>query len=661
MNKNLESLKYGAVILFTVEIAIAVILEFVFKMRSASVILIFVVIDAIYTAWIIYEYTTDEVRKKMSIKEIVDSEIDEAVQFGNVGIVTYDSDFMITWMSDLFTNRQINNVGQRLTNWLPEISQLFKEDVDTIEVEYNERIYLVERRDASQSLYFKDITAQKELENKYHSEQAVVGLVNLDNYAETIQYEDEQKIALINANLRQKVVEWFQANGMLARRTRNDRFIVFTTQENYEKAYNDRFNILNEVRKEANNLEVAITLSMAFAYGTSDYTELDNMVNELLELAQNRGGDQVAIRKYGEETQFVGGNTESNEKRSGVRIRVMSQSMRGIMENSDSIFILGHQGMDFDCMGAALGTSLIAQSINKEVYIVANKIEIEEKLAGVIERENDILSQRHQFISEEQALELIKPQSLAIVVDHHTSDLCATPKLLETLKRAIVIDHHRRRKDDNIRASMVYLETSASSTTELLVELMQYQPTKIELVPQEANIMLAGMLVDTNHFRNHSSARTFAAAATLREWGADPQQADNLLKVTFHEFELQNRITASSVRVFDDYIVAPIKTNEIFSRTNLSKAADFLLSIQAVKAAFVIAHIDVDTVAISARSNGEVNVQVIMEAMNGGGHFSAAALQRKDITVEDLTKELIATIKKYQEEEEKENESNSDQ
>ena len=659
MNRKLESLKIGAVVIFVAEAVLALVLEYGMHLRFATIMLICVVLDGIYVAFMIFTFQNTEMRKERSIREYVEDSAADAVEFGEVGFITFDEKYVITWMSELFSSRGINYVGSNITDFIPEIREVFLNDVDQITVKYEDREYLVQRKSSGQILFFKDVTEKEDMRRKLENRETVIGLINLDNYAETIAYEDEQKIAAINANVRQRVSDWCRDNGFVARRVRNDRFVVYTDMEHFRKAEAERFPILNEVRTQAAELEAVITLSMAFAMGTDDLLELDDMVNDLLELAQNRGGDQAAIKPYGGEVRFVGGTVESSEKRSGVRIRVMAQSIRGMIEQSEKVYVVGHKLSDFDCMGAQLGVSRIASYLGKEVHVISLGFPLEEKLTGAMERYKDALSEVHSFWDEKKALEELTEKTLVVAVDHHTVDQCATPDLLVHAKRTLVIDHHRRRKDDNIRASMVYLESSASSATELVTELLQYQPQRVELYPEEANIMFAGMVVDTNHFRTRCGARTFEAAGQLREWGASPREVDDLLKNTFEEFALQNKMLAYSQIIYDKYILVPIMEKEFYTRAQISAVADFLLSIQGVKASFVVAYIDEGTVAVSARSSGEVNVQVMMEKMNGGGHFSGAALQRTNTTVEEITGELVDVIHAYEEEEGNENESNS--
>jgi len=656
---NLDNIKIQAAVLFAVQIVVALMLEFGFKLPSASIILFFILVNLIFIGYLLYMFSSTLSKRSQTIKEITNDNISQVMRYGNVGMVIYDDNYNVIWMSDLFEEREINYVGEKLTMWLPDVNELLQEGVDSIVVDFEGYRYRVDKKDDEQVLFFQDITDFSLLEMKYKNEQVVVGIVHMDNYNDTVQYEDEQKIATINANLRQKVIDWCLKHNMLIRRVRADRFLVVLNEDDYLEAEKEHFSILNEVREQSQSLDVSITLSMAFARGTADYIELDKMVNELLELAQNRGGDQVATRVYGEDYKFIGGSSEAQEKRSRVRVRVMSQTISNMIQSSSNVFIVGHKDMDFDCAGAALGMSRIVTGLGVDCYVIGNDITIENKLERAMYLNNDELVENHNFISEEDALDLVEKDSLIIVVDHHSVGLCNAPKLVEACTQVMIIDHHRRKSSNNINAILVYLEASASSTSELVVELLQYQTDKVELTEIEANVMFAGMVIDTNNFRTRCGTRTFEAAANLRKMGADPLVVDDMLKDSYQEFELRTKILSYSEILHDRYIIAPIVEEGVFERAMLSKAANVLLTIQNVKAAFVIARTDSETIAISARSNGDMNVQTIMEKMQGGGHFSAAALQREDTTVEELKEELIRVIDEYEEEMRESNESDT--
>lgn len=471
------------------------------------------------------------------------------------------------------------------------------------------------------------------------------------------QYEDEAKIQLMNSTLRQPLVEWAKKYGMATRRLRSDRYLVILDEQIFAEILKDKFSILNLVRNNATANGVAVTLSMAFARGSSDLQMLDTMVNDLLELAQSRGGDQVAVKVYGGDVKYYGGNSEAQEKRSRVRVRVMAQAIKEAILDVKRVFIVGHKNMDFDCMGSCLCMSRICAANAKEVYIVSESGGIEPQLDNAMHVYAPVLNDRHHFITEEEAMNIASKDDLVIAVDFHNPNHCNAPQILNFVDKVIVIDHHRRSEAFIDNPLLVYVETSASSVSELVTEFIPYSSSRLDLSEAEATIMYLGILIDTNRFKQRTGSRTFEAAAALRKMGVDPIEAENLLKEDFIDFEAKTNIMKYGKLVFGNMIVAAVDNNEIISRTMMSQVADYLLNIKGIEASFVIAKTAENVVAVSARSRGVVNVQLIMEAMHGGGHFTAAALSRDDTSVAAINEELMATIKKSTEEE-NENESN---
>ncbi|MDD3924288.1 MAG: DHH family phosphoesterase, partial [Erysipelotrichaceae bacterium] len=524
--------------------------------------------------------------------------------------------------------------------------------------EYQDIVYEIERKANSQMLFFKDITEQYKLSKAYDEEKIVVGLIHLDNYDEATQYQEEMNISIIDSEIKQPIIDWSKANGMLIKRIKNDRFMVVLNEGIFERLVTDRFSIMQEIQKTSDNYAIPITLSMAFARGTSDYLQLDDMLNNLLELAQSRGGDQVAIKKYGEDVKYIGGSREAQEKRSRVRVRVMAQTLKELIEQAHNVIIVGHKEMDFDCMGAAIGMSRIVSTYNKVVSIVFNENDIEDKLADAMRRFGDKLYERMNFINEIEALSLLEDDTLVIMVDHHDVNQTNAQQVIERAKRIVVIDHHRRRSDFTFMPLLAYIESGASSVSELVTELFPYQLSKVNISETEATIMFTGILIDTNHFKIRTGSRTFEAAAQLKSFGADPQEADDLLKDTYEDFSLKTSILKYCEKLDNGVIIAPYNGNKILSRSLMSQVANEIMALQDVEAAFVIAKIDDEEVGLSARSAGNINVQIIVEQMHGGGHFTAAAMQREKTSVEDIDRELRSILVSYFNERENQDESN---
>lgn len=657
--ERLENLKLQIAVIVLAEIVMLFVMYIVGFQETVKPLALFMVFNLVVIIWILYSMQKEKENRDIDISRILGRDAKEAFVFGQIGIITYDDNYVATWVNEFMMQREIKLIGKKVTSWIPDINVLLNGESDSIIGTCGDQIYEVTHKENGQVLYVRDITEISFLRKSKKDEEVVIGLIHLDNYMDISQYEDETKMALINTNLRQTVVEWAKSYGMLIRRLRSDRFLVVLDKMIFEKLDEDRFSILNKIRASAEDIDVAITLSMSFAGGTSDYQELDTMVNDLLELALSRGGDQVVVKRFGENVKYYGGNSEAKEKRSRVRVRVMAQAIRETIEESEQVFIIGHRLMDFDCMGSALGMSRIVQAFNRKCYIVSKSGGIEEQLSDAMSTYHDVFGTRHKFITDVEACKLANAQDLVIVVDHNNPDQCGAPGILIQQKRKIVLDHHRRSESFVDNPLLVYVETGASSTSELITELMPYLSNKIRLEEEEATFMYLGILIDTNRFKSRTGARTFEAVAQLKKLGVDSMKAESLLKENFEEFEERAQIMKYAKRYLGNTVIACVKDGRILSRTMLSKVADNLLNIKGVDASFVMAKTDEKNVAISARSTGTINVQIIMEKMNGGGHFSAAALQRETSDLEAVNEELEATIQEYMERKDEENESNS--
>ncbi len=651
MLESFDRLKSKIAIILLFEIIILFIF-FIFLFNYVYLLLfIYLLMNISFIYLIIQTYEKDQRDRIFSITRVLGKDAKDALEIGGVGIVTYDENYNVTWMSEMFDQRGISLIGSKITALSPEINKLFTGDSESLTIEVNDTIYEVIRKDNAQLLFFRDITEINRLESAYEDEQVVLGLIHIDNYEETTQYEEEQKIALIDSQIRQPVVDWAKKHGMFLRRIKSDRFLVVLNERIYKNVMNNRFDILSYIRKAAADADVAITLSMAFSRKTSDFLQLEEMVNTALELAQSRGGDQVAIKSFNEDTKYFGGSSQAQEKRSKVRVRVIAQTIRDLIQQSKTVIIVGHKEMDFDCMGAAIGMSRIALSYDKEVYIVSKSGGTEIKLSGALLKYKEILNQRHRFVSESEALEILDANTLVIMVDHNNAVFSNATSVIEKAKKVIVIDHHRRSSDFTFNPVLVYIESSASSVSELVAELFPYQVSSVDVSMEEATIMFTGMLIDTNRFRNRTGSRTFEAASVLKNMGADTVEADNLLKDEFGEFELKTSMLKCSQQRAKGVVIAPYEEKAIVSRSIMSQVAEMLLSVKNVEASFVVARIDDHQVAVSARSKGKINVQVIMEKLSGGGHFSAAALQRENTTIEQMVVLLDKSIQEYFEQE----------
>ncbi|MBQ1319696.1 MAG: DHH family phosphoesterase [Solobacterium sp.] len=614
--------------------------------RSITTAAIILIVEAVLLYFSTDRFVSLITDHSTEIQAVLGTSAEEAFLFGEVGMVHYDEEHVITWMSELFEQRGINRVGTKVLAWLPEADDLINGRSDIAQVELDERSYQITRKEDEAVLFFRDVTDMIRYQKAYEQGMPVVGMASLDNYEESTQYEDETVVSAINVAVRSPLTEYCKNHGIMVKRVNNYRYLLLLNERIFNDLAADRFSILNTVRRAAQKQDVSITLSMAFARGTENYQELDDMVTRLMDLAQSRGGDQVAVQVAGEDVKYFGGSSEAAEKRSRVRVRVMAHTLRELISRSSNVIICGHKEADFDCIGSAIGMAKVSQALRRQAVIIARTGGIEEKLAQVMEEHKEELRQELTFVTESEALNQLQENTLVIMVDHHNVRQSNGARVLEQAKNVVIIDHHRRSSEMGVKPVLVYIEAGASSACELVTELIPYISNRAEITELEATIMLAGMTVDTGHFRVRTGARTYDAASTLRRFGADPLAVDEYLKDSYEQFAQKAAVMNMSERMDRGIVIAPVR-GMILSRSMMSQAADSLLEIQGVEAAFVLANNTDGETAISARSAGRVNVQRIMEKMQGGGHMTAAAMQRPRTDIEEVRKELIDTIEEY--------------
>ena len=637
-------------------VIVQAVLLFVFRtgLKQGIMTAIVILIAEGLLVFYLFDQFQDIIDEQSSgVRSILGTSSQEAYDFGMVGLVIYDDKYNITWMSDLFRERGIDRVGDKLTEWIPESVRILSGDQDTGTVQLDDRIYEIRRKSDAPIMYFRDITEIQEYKQKYMNSRLVIGMSSFDNYEESIQYADETEAGQINTAVRTPLTEYCQKHGILIKRVSNAKYLLVLNEKIFAELVHDHFSVLAAVRKAGAAQDVSITLSMAFARGTDDLNELDSMVNKLMDLAKTRGGDQVAVQANGEDVQYYGGSTEAAEKRSRVRVRVISHTLRELMMNASNVIICGHKNADFDCIGSAIALARMASALKKPAVIIARSGGLEEKLEACLKENAEALSKEVTFVTESEAMNQLKANTLVIMTDHHSAAQSNGARVAAACKKVVIIDHHRRSAEMGVKPVLVYIEAGASSACELVSEMIPYVSNRTDISALDATIMLTGMTIDTNHWHVRTGSRTYDAASALRKYGADPQLSNSYLKDTYEEFNLKSQVVSSAQRYEHGIVIAPFNLRPI-TRSLMSQAADMLMEIQGVEAVFIIADSDRNETCISARSAGHINVQLIMERMHGGGHMTAAAVQRPKTSIESMRKELLDAIDDYMETESKE-------
>ena len=619
------------------------ILYFVFK-QSVLLPLGIAVIFIVILLFVFFSIDVIQDESNKNIESKIDVATKHVLRVGRIGILVYAEDYTITWMSEFFARNHIDHVGEKILNWIPDLQEMLQGEEDNTTVVINEEKYRITKIGNSSVLIFEDITTEYDLKEKADKESYVLGLVMCDNYDETLESEDD--VAYVNSNIKNPVVEYFKKFGCVYKTLKNNRLLLVLNEDIYQRIYDDRFSILKQIRKVSKDADLDVALSMAFVRGEANLADLDNEAQNLLELAQTRGGDQVVVRKMGEEVQFFGGNSEAREKISKTRVRVNINTIKDLLSKSSKAIIVGHKSADADCIGAALCMSNIVSSMNMAPYIIYKSGGVDPMINDVMNRYHDVIMSKHTLVSEDEALDLYDENTLVIMVDHHSLDQSNGSELIKKASKIIVIDHHRRKADLEYDAMMFYCEPSASSTCEMVVEFLPYMSKKLRILEEEANIMYLGILIDTDRFRNRTGIRTFDVAKQLKQYGANPTICDELAEEPYDNIINRSNIIAAGKPYRKDIVIS-VLTEGIYNRSIASQACDAMVKAKEIEAAFVICNNSNDEVMISARSNGHVNVQIIMEKLQGGGHMTAAGLQRKDSSVAKLENELLVALDEY--------------
>ncbi|WP_404469267.1 DHH family phosphoesterase [Sutcliffiella horikoshii] len=573
---------------------------------------------------------------------------EEALMEMPIGIMLYNDDYQIEWTNPFLAScfHEETLVGRSLYDVGENLIPLLKQDLETETIPLYDRKYKVVIKKAERLIYFFDITEQTHIEKLYEDERTVLGIIFLDNYDEVTQGMDDQTKSAINSQVTSIINKWSMENGVFLKRTSMERFIVVLNEHILVQLEKNKFSILDEVREQTAKQSMPLTLSVGIGTGVPSLPELGHLAQSSLDLALGRGGDQVAIKQTNGKVRFYGGKTNPMEKRTRVRARVISHALKELIHESDKVIIMGHRYPDMDALGAAIGIAKVAELNHKDAYIVLNNQEIDAGIHRLLEELKGHSELWEKFISPEDAFEIATGDTLLVVVDTHKPSLVIEEKLLSKIDNVVVIDHHRRGEDFIEDPLLVYMEPYASSTAELVTELLQYQPKRIKITMLEATALLAGIIVDTKSFTVRTGSRTFDAASYLRSQGADTILVQKLLKENLDRFVKRAKLIESAYLFQEGIVIAKGVPEESFDQVMIAQAADTLLAMSDINTSFVIAHRNGEQVSISARSLGDVNVQVVMENLGGGGHLTNAATQM-NTTIDEAEEQLKQAITEY--------------
>ena len=575
---------------------------------------------------------------------------EEALLEMPIGIVLLNDDLVVEWANPYISSffNEDTLVGLSLYDFADTLVPIVRQEMNAEVLTIHDKKFRVIHKAEERLLYFFDITEQIEIEKMYEEEKTVIAIIYLDNYDELTQAMDDKRRSSLNSLVTSLLDKWAKQNGVFLKRTSSDRFIAIFNESILRKLEASKFSILDEIRETTAKEHVALTLSIGVGCGESSLPELGLVAQSSLDLALGRGGDQVAIKLPNGKAQFYGGKTNPVEKRTRVRARVISHALKDLIIDSDKVIVMGHKFPDMDAIGSAIGISKVANMNQRESYIAVNHDEFDTGVRRLMEEIREKPDLYGRFISPEDAYEISTEDTLLVIVDTHKPSMVIDEKLLKIMDRVVVIDHHRRGEEFINKALLVYMEPYASSTAELVTELLEYQEKKnIDML--EATALLAGIIVDTKSFTLRTGSRTFDAASYLRSHGADTVLVQKFLKENLDVYLKRAKLIESFSMYGEGIIIAQGKQDQINEQVLIAQAADTLLTMDGIEASFVVSLRDEDLVSISARSLGKVNVQLIMEGLNGGGHLTNAATQLEGITVEEAVALLKQMIDKYDE------------
>ncbi|OXM14489.1 DHH family phosphoesterase [Paenibacillus herberti] len=572
----------------------------------------------------------------------------EVIQELPLGIILFNDDRVVEWHNPFVSEMMEEDsvIGVPLLELFPALAQT-KDRPGKLEIAIGADIYELLYKPAEKLLYVRDITDMWQLSKRYEEEKSALGIVFIDNLDEVTQSMDDQQRTMLLSRVTAEITEWSQRENLYLKRLNSDRFLLITDQRTLRQLELSKFIILDEVREMTGDMKIPMTLSIGFAAGAGSIQELGQWAQVSLDMALGRGGDQAAV-KVGERTSFYGGKSNAVEKRTRVRARVVAHALRDMIRESEKVVIVGHKMPDMDAIGAAVGVAKMAQHLGKEAFIVLEGVNPAiQKMMEMI-REDERLYRR--FISPEQSVALVDGRTLVVVVDTHKASMLKEPRILSQTNRIVVIDHHRRGEEFIPNSVLVYMEPYASSACELVTELLQYIHDRLVLDIREATVLLAGITVDTKSFAMRTGARTFEAASFLRRNGADTSIVQRMLKEDLEEFLKKADIIKHAEVLYSHIALAVTEPGKRYSQLLIAQSADTLLNMTGIQASFVIGERQDGVVNISARSLGQMNVQIVMERMGGGGHLTNAACQQEG-TVPEVEAKLKLVLQQIHEEE----------
>ena len=538
-----------------------------------------------------------------------------------------------------------------------QIQEIIKAAFSSLGIYANigEKRYAVHLDKTSGVVYFFDVSGEYEATVELVTSRPAIGIISVDNYDDLENETSESDISNINSFVANFVAEFAGRYKMFSRRVGMDRFYLFTDYTVLEHLMQDKFSMIDSFREEAKQRNLPLTMSMGLSYGDGDHESIGKVALSNLNLAEVRGGDQVVVRENDETKDpiYFGGGSAASVKRTRTRTRAMMTAISENLKSVDRVFIVGHKNLDMDALGSAVGMQLFSSNVLEESYVVYDASQMSPDIRRAIE----LLDKEgvSSLLTLEEASEMVTRRSLLVMVDHSKTVLTLSKDFYNLFNQTIVIDHHRRDQDFPENAVITYIESGASSASELVTELIQFQNSKKKRLSRiQASVLMGGMMLDTKNFTSRVTSRTFDVASYLRTRGSDSVVIQDISATDFEEYRLVNELILQGQMVQPSILVAQALETKTYDTVVISKAADALLAMSGIEASFVLAKNDQGVISISARSRSRINVQRIMEELGGGGHFNLAAARLTGMSLQEAGDKLKTVIVNETEEKETE-------
>lgn len=587
--------------------------------------------------------------------EILGRDLQETYNFGQIGMCVTDDKDIVIWSSEFLQEKGIDIVDTNIFDFNDKLAELKNSNDDNllVKITFKSHTYEVKYIKDAHIFMFRDITKEDVVYQINRNQSPVVGFAIIDNYSDIQQSADQTTFINLIGESRKAISNYFKENGSLIHQISDTTYIFTTTRENFDKIAASQFKIVDEIKQiKVEGFNDFLTLSIGASYGVNDYNKLSDLARSAIDVSLSRGGDQIVIAPFSQAMIFIGGKSDARASHNKVKMRMKADALITNMEHSDNVLIVGHKYADFDAIGAALGVQQIAESICKQarVYIEDNLLE---RNVRRIYKTNFTPEQIEQyFVFKKDVEDYITPNTLLIVVDCNSEDMIMNKELCDLISKKGVIDHHR--PGDKVIKDTIYnaSDTSASSTCEIVTFLIYQSTRKLEITEMIATFMLSGILLDTNHYKQKTSSYTFDASSILKQFGANNEKADDFLKEEWEEYLLKLKIKqfytipkpGMRIYAYED------EDDNTIDQSVLAQVAQETLNIRDMDCCFAIGKISENLYKISARSNGSINVQFIMEKLagkKGGGHLTAAAAVLEADNIDVVKQELEEIIEDY--------------